>query len=294
VSTPPYLHLPDGVESTRFGPGSAAALIAPAPQGAHGRPVLLVPGWTGSKEDFIAVVAPLAASGRTCVAVDLRGQYETPGPDDPDAYALSDYAADLAEIAGELGPPVHVLGHSLGGLIAQTLVARHPEIVCSLTLLCSGPGALPAERHELLRLMADAILEHGLPTTYEAKRAFDRDQGVDPHLPDDVEQWLRRRFVSHHPQSLRAMTLLLTETDERVDEVAHTGVPVLVAFGTADDGWPPEQQRDLARRLSARVREFPGAGHSPAVDQPDALVAAVVEFVTGVEAAAASRAGADP
>jgi pimeloyl-ACP methyl ester carboxylesterase len=131
--------------------------------------------------------------------------------------------------------------------------------------------------------MADAIVEHGLPLTYQAKRAFDRQKGIDPHLPDDVEQWLQRRFVSHHPQSLRAMTLHLTEADERVAEVARLGLPVLVAFGSLDDGWPPEEQRELALRLSARVQEFPGAGHSPAVEQPAALVEALAAFLDGLE-----------
>jgi pimeloyl-ACP methyl ester carboxylesterase len=286
VSTPPYLRLPEGVETVRLGTGTAALRArASGRAGAAADPLILVPGWTGSKEDFIAVVAPLAATGRDCVAVDLRGQYESAGPDDPDAYSLADYAADVVSVADSLGArQVHLLGHSLGGLVAQSVVADHPRLVRSLTLLCSGPGALPADRHDLLRLMADAIVEHGLPTTYQAKRAFDRQKGIDLHVPADVEQWLEQRFVSHHPQSLRAMTLHLTEAEERVAEVAATGVPVLVAFGDQDDGWPLGVQRELAERLAARLHVFAGAGHSPAVERPDELAAVVGAFLAAVEA----------
>ena len=51
----------------------------PSRSTATGAPVLLVPGYTGSKEDFIAVLAPLAAAGHEVLAIDQRGQYESPG-----------------------------------------------------------------------------------------------------------------------------------------------------------------------------------------------------------------------
>ena len=67
---------------------------------------LLVPGYTGSKEDFIAILGPLAAAGRRVIAVDQRGQYQTAGPDDPDAYDPRELGADIAALArGDEGDP---------------------------------------------------------------------------------------------------------------------------------------------------------------------------------------------
>ena len=75
------LQLPDGVrrvtvETIR---GSFAALEAlPSTGVTERRPALLIPGYTGSKEDFLPVLGPLAAAGRRVVAIDMRGQYESP------------------------------------------------------------------------------------------------------------------------------------------------------------------------------------------------------------------------
>ena len=86
MSTPPFLDLPRGVQATRLPTvrGELAALVA-APTGDVRRaPALLVPGIMGSKEDFIAVLAPLAAAGYPVTALDQRGQYESAGDRRPD------------------------------------------------------------------------------------------------------------------------------------------------------------------------------------------------------------------
>src|SRR4030095_4604727 len=61
--------------------------------------VLLVAGYTGSKEDFAPLLAPLAEAGHRVVAIDQRGQYESPGPDDPAAYSVAELAADVVAVA---------------------------------------------------------------------------------------------------------------------------------------------------------------------------------------------------
>ena len=64
--------------------------------------VLLVPGWTGSKEDFTPLVDHLCRYGWRTVAVDLRGQYETAGPADPSAYTLTELGADVVAMSKAL------------------------------------------------------------------------------------------------------------------------------------------------------------------------------------------------
>ena len=87
--------------------------------------MLLLPGWTGSKEDFTHLLPHLASAGIAATSVDQRGQYETPGADDDD-YSLSGLAADAAEIASAAWDgPSHLLGHSFGGLVAQTAAVEH-------------------------------------------------------------------------------------------------------------------------------------------------------------------------
>src|ERR687886_2556577 len=67
--------------------------------------VLLVPGFTGSKEDFAPLLRPLCAAGHRVVALDQRGQFESPGPHDPARYTVEALAADVLTVLAELAGP---------------------------------------------------------------------------------------------------------------------------------------------------------------------------------------------
>jgi pimeloyl-ACP methyl ester carboxylesterase len=277
VSTPPFLSLPAGVRAARVRTHRTrtATLVA----GESARPaVVLVPGWTGSKEDFVAVLGPLADAGWHALAIDQRGQHETPGSDHVGDYSLSALADDLLAVMADVSSgPVHLVGHSLGGLVARAATVAQPRSVASLTLLCSGPGPQPAERHYLLNAMADAIPAIGLPATWQAKRAYERSQGLPEPLPE-IERFMELRFLNNHPVSLREMTLHLTRPHDDLEALTATGVPVLVAFGADDDGWPTSEQRAMAEQLDAPLAIIEGAGHSPAAERPEQTVAALARF----------------
>lgn len=283
VSTPAFLAPPGGVRARRLSTprGEFAALEAGAGAGPL---VLLVPGWTGSKEDYIAILAPLAEAGYHALALDQRGQYETPGTGHAADYTLPALAADLVAVAKHTADPdlgVHLVGHSFGGLVARSAVLGHPDLAASLTLLCSGPAAIPGDRRPLLQLMADAIPAAGLQATWQAKRAYERSLGA-LEVPNEIERFLERRFLSNDPVSLRAMTRHLITAPDEVDALADAGVATLVAFGVTDDGWPRDLQADMARRLSARLAAIDGAGHSPAVERPAETVETLTAFWAAV------------
>jgi pimeloyl-ACP methyl ester carboxylesterase len=226
-----------------------------------------VPGFTGSKEDFVAVLPLLAERGWSVVTYDQRGQYETPGMPDDD-YSLSGLAADAVAVAAEvLGDgPHHLVGHSFGGLVTATAAVEHSSAWASLTLMCSGLEAL-GDRPDLV-LFAEQVLVAGLPAIYAANEAYNRSQGL-PAEPADVEAFLRRRFLASSPDSLHAIAVHLRTTPSLVPALAESGVPVRMMRGADDDAWPHDRQDGFAAALGTSVVVLDGAAHSPAVEQPE-------------------------
>lgn len=286
VPSPPFVTLPDGVrpvwvESER---GTFAGLAA-SPTYGSGRTALLVPGYTGSKENLIAVLRPLAEAGHRVVAVDMRGQYETPGPDDPSAYTTAALGADVAAIVDVLeAGPVHLLGHSLGGLAAREAALARPSRLASLTLLDSGPAALGGPQAERARQLVAALQSTGVDEVWEAMEALN---AQDPAMADrtpEIIDFQRRRFLDTSAAGMIAMAgTLLTESD-RVEELA-SGVtcPILVAYGEDDAHWTTEEQAKMAERLGARRAVIPGVGHSPAADAPEETARILAEFWAAAE-----------
>src|ERR1700759_3771204 len=103
VSPPTSLSLPDNVRRSVIEThrGSFAALEAMPGTGVCERqPAVLLPRFARSKEDFLAILHQLGAAGRRVLAIDLRGQYQTSGPDDPGAYAIGERGAEVGASGG--------------------------------------------------------------------------------------------------------------------------------------------------------------------------------------------------
>ncbi len=269
VSTPRTLTLPAGVSRARVETtlGSFAVLTA-GPVESDLPVVLLVPGWTGSKEDFVTLLPEIASSGRRVMALDQRGQLDTPGPDSVDAYSLDGFAHDLLAVAAAVSDePIDLLGHSFGGLVATRATVLAPSAVSSLVLLCSGPGALPVDRHEDLTLVIESLEEHGPEFTWTAMRAREQAAGA-PTVPVEIENWLRERFVTSSTAALVAKTRMLIETPDQRDALGNVPTPTLVMTGSLDDGWPVDVQTEFAAAIGAQHIVLDGLGHSPAVEQP--------------------------
>lgn len=258
--------------------GELAALRVD-PETATGAPVLLVPGYTGSKEDFRLLLGPLAEAGHPVVAIDQRGQFQSPGPDDLGAYDVEVLAADLLAVADRLGGgPVHLVGHSFGGLVARAAVLQRPSAWASLTLMCSGPAGLTGPRIDLVGLMKP-LLEQGMPALVEAMDAMNAADARFLALDASVQGLLRDRMLASSARGLLGMAVGLEHEPDRVDELRATAVPVLVLHGADDDAWLPALQAQMAERLGAAYAVVPGAMHQPAVDQPELTAAAMVQFL---------------
>ncbi|WUH97292.1 alpha/beta hydrolase [Spirillospora sp. NBC_00431] len=283
MSTPRFLKLPPGVRRTTIetSRGPFAALEALPGSGVPERsPALLVPGLTGSKEDFLAVLQTLAASGRRVVSIDMRGQYETVGPDDESAYTRAALGEDLAVLLETLGPdPAHLVCHSFGGLVGRETVLSGRVGPASFTLMSSGPSAVTGQAATKAELLRDAVPELGMQAIWEIALEPDyTKRGV----PQDIIDFIKARTLGNSETGLVRMADGILTAPDRVDELvkhcADTGLRVLVLYGEDDDVWQPAAQAAMAERLNASKVVIPGAAHSPAWDAPETTATALTAF----------------
>lgn len=278
-ATPPSQlspHRADRVSlQARYGP--IAALRRRAVAAAEPHPVaLLVPGYTGSKEDFAPLLDTIAEGGFDAIAIDLPGQYESGGPDDEAAYQPAALGQVLAEVIGKLaaeGSPVVLLGHSYGGLVARAAILAGAP-VAGLTLLDSGPAELPEGlRRQVLDVGEPAMRKHGLEAVQKLRDQF---EAMGPTKPAALTAFLRERFLRSTPAALLGKARALRSEPDLVSALARAiqtaGIPALVVCGEFDDAWSVSTQRDMADRLDADFAVIPVARHSPNTENPQILL----------------------
>ena len=256
--------------------GRLASISAGQPGGDS---IVLVPGVTGSKEDFSLMMPRLSQAGYRVLSFDLAGQYESAdaGPErlvPPRAhydYAL--FVDDLICILEARDSPSHVLGYSFAGIVAQLTLVQRPDLFSSLTLLSSPPqlgkafrgvpllGALSA--HLNGRLQAALVI---MAIRCNIKR-----------VPPSRLRFVRHRFAQTRGRSVRDVFELMQRSPDLRDAVRRAPVPKLVAVGE-HDVWPLALHRRFAAEIDARLSVYPG-GHSPCETSPDELTRDLLRLI---------------
>ncbi|MZE54941.1 alpha/beta fold hydrolase, partial [Streptomyces sp. SID5770] len=172
------------------------AVLDAEPDGERRGTVLLLPGYTGSKEDFLALLGPLTDAGYRAVAVDGRGQHDSPGPRGRAAYRRRALALDAVAQAAALGDgPVHLVGHSFGGLVARAAAAVAPDAFRSLTLLSSGVGRVSRPQRVRVRALRAGLALLSKDRVWRAMCWLDS-RGEEPDTSDvpGLADFLLRRW----------------------------------------------------------------------------------------------------
>lgn len=288
MSRPPTFTPPPGARAYALSTarGEFAVVDAPVADGVAPKgTALLLPGFTGSKEDYNPLHQPLAARGYRTVAVDGRGQYESDGPEnDESAYAQAELARDVLAQAAALDTPLHLVGHSLGGQIARAAVLLDHAPFLSLTLMASGPAQISGSQQQRVKLLRDTLSVMGMAEVWEAIQAMEppeeTETGESGELDGglDDQDDLRRRWLGNKPAQLIATGRQLCVEPDRVAELAAVPLPFHVLSGSQDDTWPVPLLDDMALRLRAHRTVVQGAEHSPNTDNPLDTARAFADF----------------
>lgn len=243
---------------------------------------LLVPGFTGSKEDFLPLLPLLAEAGWDAWTYSQRGQADSAAPEGEEHYTLAGFSGDVLDVvalvAAATGDPrPHLLGHSFGGVVARAAaITGGPTAFADLTMLCSGPHGWPGRRAAEEARLRGAGKQIDLWTLDQPE--IDRIARRDPTRLNPRERFVRERSQRTSVDSLLGAIAVLADPVDATPELAATGLPVLVAHGAYDNAWPQEWQRTMADRLGARHEIVPASGHLPNEENPAATAALLSDF----------------
>lgn len=255
-------------------------------QGAGDRPFVLVHGFTGSSDDFVDVLPVLATRGRT-LAPDLRGHGATSRPGAPADYTFERLADDVLGFLDAVGAPrCDLLGHSMGGIVAQLVTLQAPERVASLILMDTAAGPVLREARPVLEGAAKIAREAGMETLFQLSRAgFAGQAQRAPAMARCVERmgearfWerMRAKHLAMDPIAFATLGPLLCTDDGIEARLGEIRCPTTVLVGAQES--PPllAGSHALAAGIpGARLVVIDDAAHSPQLENADAWLAAVL------------------
>lgn len=241
-----------------------------------GEPLLLVHGLGYARWGWAPVVDGLAEH-HDVVLFDNRGIGESEAP--PGPYTVPQLAADAVGVLDEAKlERAHVLGTSLGGMVALQLALDHPDRVHKLVLACTTPGGRGAAPmpNGTVRLMAEAAT---LPPEVALRRFVENAFGPQPDVAL-VDRIMEHRLATAQPQPAWAAQAAAGATFDVWDRVEDVRAPTLVLTGDADNVVDSRNSHLLAERIpQARLEVFPGGGHLFFWEQPQRFVELVGEFL---------------
>ena len=245
----------------------------------NGPPLYMVHGIGSRKTTWDSLIAALQEHF-TCVSYDLRGHGESPVPDTP--YTLDHLAQDLEALRIKLGhEKIHVIGHSLGGMIGPAYARAHPESILSVGLLSTAAGRNDEDRAKL-KGVGEAM----------------RSKGVIPVISTLVERWYTDEFIARRPDLIEMRIKQVEDTPANVflsvfdiystTEMApwlhEVDCPCLVLTGALDGACNPRLNHFMDDQLpNCNLVILDDIKHSILVEGPERVIPHVRDFLLGIK-----------
>ena len=246
----------------------------------QGPPLYMVHG-IGSRKTVWDGLIPGLREHFTCVRYDLRGHGMSPVP--PTPYSLEQLVEDLDGLRKRLGHlKIHVIGHSLGGMIAPAYARKHPERVLSVGLLSTAAGRSADDRAKL-RAVGEAMRD-----------SIRTGRGVKAVVCTLIERWYTDEFIAARPEAVEARIKQVIDTPEEVflsvfQIYAQTEMkpwlheitcPCLVLTGALDGGCSPRLNAVMAEELpNAEMVILDNLKHSILIEAPERVLEPLKNFL---------------
>jgi pimeloyl-ACP methyl ester carboxylesterase len=250
----------------------------------HGesKPLVLISGLGYSMWQWHKMV-PFLAKPFQVITFDNRGVGQSDKPAGP--YTAQMLAADTVGLLDALGiEKAIIMGHSMGGFIAQALALDFPQRVDKL-ILCStsfgGPRHVPVTP-EAMKVLTD--VNSDALTRFKNGLVVSTAPGWAEANPQTIQEWTEWRLANpiepaHYQSQLAVGLALLPESAAFEDKLPRLNIPTLILFGEHDQVVPPENATLLSKKIAnSKVVILPNAGHFFPIEIPEAAARAVIDF----------------
>jgi pimeloyl-ACP methyl ester carboxylesterase len=244
--------------------------------------VVLLHGLLFSHRMFDAQVAALAERLR-CVRMDFRGQGDSEVT--RSGYDLDTLRDDVIALIEQLETgPVHLVGFSMGGMVAQRVAIERGDLLESLVLMNTSAEAEPRTRrprYALLNLAARWIgVKRVAPRILDL--LFSDAFLADPDCSAERERWLAMVTANDRIGVSRAVKGVIRRRS-MLDSLKAINTPTLIISGQNDRATPPSCARRLQERIAgSRLLELPGTGHMAPAEAPDHINRHLSEFLAAL------------
>jgi 3-oxoadipate enol-lactonase len=255
--------------------------LAWAERGSGPPTLVLCHGFTGSSHDWALEVDELAERRRV-VTVDQRGHGYSTKFGTLGAYGIDQLASDLAAFIEAVGgPPVDLLGHSMGGRVVLTMVLERPDLVRSLILMDTSAWSFQPPDEEMRKMVTEFVAAfdptRGMPTL---EIRGPEDDLIEAAVPD---RWQKEKNEILAGTDAFAFKALGTELWADVEDgpgslrsrLSSIACPTTVIVGEHDHSLVDQAPELAAEMGDGRLTVIPGAYHSPQLTHPESWRAAV-------------------
>jgi 3-oxoadipate enol-lactonase len=241
----------------------------------EGPPIVFVHGLGGTLHAWHGVLEVLATNHHV-VALDLRGHGRTDAG--RASFSVAAWAQDVEALIGALElPPVTLVGHSMGTLVAQHLAVSNPATVDQLVLL-GGISYFEPPMRDAYQARADTVEAEGMDPLVDewlVGALHPRTRAKIPQLTGLLREVFLRNDPKQYAKACRALAKAPPIPREEI------GQPTLLLVGDHDRTTPMAMTEELHREIPvSRVRVIPAAAHWANLEQPDHIAAAILEFLT--------------
>ncbi len=256
----------------------------------EGFPLLLIHGFTGNLRNW-ALQAPVLTRGFRMVSFDQRGHGHSEKPTRPEDYSLELMAEDAYGLLQHLGiDRCYVVGHSMGGMVAQHLALAHPEPVRALMLVDTAAEVTTSMRTRDGARLIEIARDEGMEAVFEEQLRVNPMAEQIRDQPQLLGLW-RQQFLLTSREAYIHCASAIVNREPLLDMLHAIEVPTLIICGENDDPMVEASRQMHERIAGSELVIIPGAGHTPQIERAPEFNRVLSDFLTRVHEGVATTGG---